>query len=196
MKTFAVSQRIDEFPERQEIRDGLDQKLVAFIAATGGISAPVPNGLTANGELSMWLEKINPDAMVLSGGNDIGQYPMRDETEHQLLTYASNKQIPALGICRGMQMMAHWSGTKLKPVQGHICTHHQLLGDIVGRVNSFHGLSLSSPPKNFSVLAWSEDGEIEAIRHQALPWEGWMWHPEREPKFCERDIERLKALIL
>ena len=40
-----------------------------------------------------------------------------------------------------------------------------------------------------------EHGVIEAIRHATLPWEGWMWHPEREPVLHRQDIERLKALF-
>ena len=38
-------------------------------------------------------------------------------------------------------------------------------------------------------------GLSEAIRHDYLPWEGWMWHPEREKTFLMRDINRFKALL-
>ena len=37
--------------------------------------------------------------------------------------------------------------------------------------------------------------EIEAMRHGTLPWEGWMWHPEREANFSPRDLARMKALL-
>jgi putative glutamine amidotransferase len=62
-------------------------------------------------------------------------------------------------------------------------------------VNSYHGFSLATGPLDFEVLARSEDGEIEAIRHKSLPWEGWMWHPEREENFAARDVQRIKALF-
>ena len=50
--------------------------------------------------------------------------------------------------------------------------------------------------KQFKVIAHSLDGEIEAIKHKSLPWEGWMWHPEREEKFLKEDINRIKNLFL
>ena len=33
---------------------------------------------------------------------------------------------------------------------------------------------------DFNIIAKSSDGEIEGIKHSSLPWEGWMWHPERD----------------
>ena len=33
--------------------------------------------------------------------------------------------------------------------------------------------------KDFEILAKAKDGVIEAIRHQKLPIEAWMWHPEK-----------------
>jgi putative glutamine amidotransferase len=94
-----------------------------------------------------------------------------------------------------MQMMAHWAGVDLCSVQGHVKTRHRLTGEIAGKVNSYHHLALTTCPLEFDVLARSEDGEIEAIRHQSLPWEGWMWHPEREENFAIRDVQRIKALF-
>jgi gamma-glutamyl-gamma-aminobutyrate hydrolase PuuD len=202
VKVAAVSQRIDHYPERNETRDALDQRLIAFLAVSGFIPVPVPNGLCNalsddrcdQQALNGWLDAVNPQAYVLSGGNDIGQRGERDVTEGWLLDYARQHQRPLLGICRGMQMMAHWTGTGLRPVQGHVGTRHRLTGEITGEVNSYHSFSLATCPVDFDVLARSEDGEIEAIRHQVLPWEGWMWHPEREENFAARDVQRIKAL--
>lgn len=203
MKVVAVSQRVDQFPERNETRDGLDQRLITFLLVAGFNPVPVPNGLYKvlpdgqcdHAALDAWLEALHPAAFVLSGGNDIGQCNARDLTEGWLLDYAKMHQSPALGICRGMQMMAHWAGTGLHPVQGHVRTRHGLTGEIADEVNSYHAFSLAACPDGFEVLAQSEDGEIEAIRHRSLPWEGWMWHPERETAFASRDIERLKGLL-
>jgi len=203
VKIVAVSQRVDHYPDRSETRDALDQRLIAFLLAAGFIPVPVPNGLhkflpggRSNSEaLAAWLAAVKPQAFVLSGGNDVGQCRERDLTESALLDHASQHQIPLLGICRGMQMMAHWSGTDLHPVHGHVRTRHCLAGEIAGEVNSYHGFSLATCPAGFEVLARSDDGEIEAIRHQSLPWEGWMWHPEREENFAARDVQRIKALF-
>lgn len=203
MKIVAVSQRVDHFPGRNEIRDALDQRLITFLLAAGFIPVPVPNGLykiLSNSRfdheaLDAWLAAVNPYGFVLSGGNDVGQCRDRDLIEGWLLDYASHQQKPLLGICRGMQMIARWSGADLRSVPAHIRTRHHLAGKIVGEVNSYHSFSLASCPEGFEVSAKSEDGEIEAIRHQYLPWEGWMWHPEREENFASRDLLRLKDLF-
>ena len=47
----------------------------------------------------------------------------------------------------------------------------------------------------FIELAKSDDGNIEAIRHRELPWEAWMWHPEREGGLVLSHLERFKRLI-
>jgi putative glutamine amidotransferase len=101
-----------------------------------------------------------------------------------------------------MQMMGHWAGMALKPVDGHVRTRHQLIHKILDRlplptwVNSYHDWSLSACPQHFEVMAEAEeDGLIEAIRHEQLPWEGWMWHPEREVVFSMVDIMRIKRLF-
>lgn len=193
MKVVAVSQRVDVLPERNETRDALDQRLAAFVASCGYMLVPVPNAL--GGAIRDWLTVVQPAAVVLSGGNDIGQCAERDDTELALLAHAQERQLPVLGICRGMQMMAHWAGASLHSVSGHVRARHQLTGTISVEVNSYHGHSLATCPEGFEVLARSEDGEIEAIRHLSLPWEGWMWHPEREAVFASRDIERLKGLL-
>lgn len=193
MKPVAVSQRVDQFPERNETRDALDQRLAVFLAICGYVPVPVPNAL--GGAIRDWLTVVRPATVVLSGGNNVGQCAERDDTEYALLTYAKERHIPVLGLCRGMQMMAHWAGAGLHPVQRHVGTRHRLSGEVSGEVNSYHGFALATCPTGFEVLAHSEDGEIEAIRHQSLPWEGWMWHPERERNFSEHDIQRLKALF-
>lgn len=203
MKVVAVSQRVDKFPDRDETRDSLDQRLITFLLVAGFIPVPVPNGLyetfpegqSDHKSLDSWLATVKPQGFVLSGGNDIGQRIERDLTEGGLLDYAKLHRLPLLGICRGMQMMADWSGARLHPVQGHVRTRHHLSGEISGEANSYHGFSLAICPDAFDVMAQSEDGEIEAIRHRSLPWEGWMWHPEREVDFAARDVQRIKGLF-
>jgi putative glutamine amidotransferase len=194
MKVVAISQRVDVFPERGESRDALDQRLVAFLLAAGCLPVPVPNGMCRRA-LEDWLGAVAPRAILLSGGNDIGQCTTRDLTEGRLLEHARSANLPVLGICRGMQMIAHWSGGALKPVTGHVRVRHPLSGQINVQVNSYHRLTLADCPDGFEVLARSEDGEIEAIRHASLSWEGWMWHPEREDVFALHDLQRLKSLF-
>jgi gamma-glutamyl-gamma-aminobutyrate hydrolase PuuD len=195
MKVVAVSQRIEYLPERSERRDMLDQRLVAFLASCDVLAVPVPNILVQIGELNSWLKSVQPHGIVLSGGNDIGQYPERDQTEKTLLVCAEELEMPVLGICRGMQMLGIFAGTELEVVADHAGTRHLVSGEIEGEVNSFHNYALKNVPEHYSALANSNDGVIEAVRHAHLPWEGWMWHPEREAEFVARDIDRAEALL-
>jgi gamma-glutamyl-gamma-aminobutyrate hydrolase PuuD len=146
--------------------------------------------------LNNWLEYMSPHALILSGGNDIGKYEQRDNTERSLLTWAEANRVPVLGICRGMQMMGVWAGTELVSIKGHVRNRHEITGEINKEVNSFHDFALAKCPQNFSVISKSADGVIEAIRHNKYPWEGWMWHPEREKEFDNYDIKRLRKLFL
>ena len=101
-----------------------------------------------------------------------------------------------IGICRGMQMMAYRAGgISIVPLTGHAGTHHEISGEISGKVNSYHNYGISDCPNNYKVIARSNDNSIEAIKHCELPGEGWMWHPEREPIFNKRDLERLKSVF-
>jgi putative glutamine amidotransferase len=194
MKLVAVSQRVDIFPERQERRDALDQALSAWLLFAGYLAVPVPN-LAEVSARHAWFSAIRPEAVVLSGGNDIGQCPERDATEAFLLEQAAALKLPVLGICRGLQMQAQWLGAGLLPVEGHVRTRHHLSGEITGEANSYHDIGLADCPASCRVLARSEDGRIEAMAHLGLPWEGWMWHPERERVWDQRDLDRVRRLF-
>jgi len=203
MKKIAISQSIEVHVSRNERRDYIDQSLISFVASLGYLPIAIPNNLSSlavpkmekSNLLNEWLNSISVDGFVLSGGNDIGSCPDRDETEAFLLKYAENKKLPVLGICRGMQMMAVTSGALLETITGHVATFHSISGEWNEHVNSFHRLAIMQTPKEYKVLAQSEDLSIEAMRHKTNRWEAWMWHPERTKPFSDTDKQRFKRLF-
>jgi putative glutamine amidotransferase len=205
---IGITQRVDKIGGREELRDALDQRLVKWVVETKNTPIPIPNILADTKKpinnqvvIERWLEALDIEAILISGGNDIGDVEQRDLTENFLLLWAEKNRKPVLGICHGMQMMGVYAGGKLRKVEGHVRTRHQLtMKDnykikTQESVNSYHNMALESCPNQFEILATSEDGSIEAMKHKELPWEGWMWHPERESCFSNIDQVRFKNLI-
>jgi len=203
-----ITQRVDTTSEYGEHRDAVDQNLIKWVIDAGYIPVPIPNSLVAlnslkksESQLEWWLNELNINVLLLSGGEDIGVVALRDLTESCLLKWAKRFNIPVLGLCRGMQMIGVWSGGRLVEIEGHVRTRHYLQSsgdqsfDWPGEVNSFHKKGFRQCPEFFNVLARSEDGVIEAFRHKKMAWEGWMWHPEREKLFTQNNIIRFKGLI-
>ena len=158
------------------------------------------------------------DALILSGGGDInplylgeepsrelgGINPARDWHELMLVRLAANRQIPILGICRGMQVMMASLGGQLyqdiykeasatlkhsQDTDRHVCTHTvrlaqgsrlaQIFETITLPVNSFHHQAVKEAAPGFAVSALSPDGIIEAVestQHKSMI--GVQWHPE------------------
>jgi putative glutamine amidotransferase len=205
---IGISQRVDKIKANNELRDALDQRMNTWVIEAGFVPVPIPNSLVdmslssdSQPNLEQWLQSLKIDALLLSGGNNIGEIPIRDLTENSLLTWAEKYSKPVLGICRGMQMMGVYAGGRLIKVEGHVKSRHKLQFDdhnreiFVDSVNSYHNQVLENCPNSFKVLAKSEDGSIEAMVHKSLPWEAWMWHPEREEVFVKTDQERFKKLM-
>ena len=203
-----ITQSVNKVESYDEWRDALDQRLVDWVVQSGFVPVPIPNtlfdiALTNSSQLILenWLNTVKIDAILLSGGNDIGDVEQRDLTEKYLLSWAEKNRNPVLGICRGMQMMGVYAGGELIEVDGHVRTRHQLqiksslIQSLPKSVNSYHNLALENCTEVFEILAESEDGNIEAIKHKELPWEGWMWHPEREEQFNQIDLMRFQKLM-
>ena len=63
------------------------------------------------------------------------------------------------------------------------------------KVNSFHENGIKKLARNFEIIAYSYDNQIEAIKHKKYNWLGWMWHPERDKVFNKKLKKNCKIVF-
>lgn len=193
-KIVLYTQRVEIIESYGERRDCADQNIPRFIETCGYLPVPVPNVLGIAGKMA---EQMHPAGIVLTGGNSLVKYggdaPERDKVEKELLAFALRYDIPVYGFCRGMQVILDYFGCDLEQVQGHVAVQHKVSGILGGlEVNSFHNQSCRTIKEPLEILAQSEDGVIEAVRHKKKRVLGTMWHPEREEPFRMQEIKWLQ----
>ena len=149
------------------------------------------------------------DALLLTGGDDVAPElygeergdkcglvsHLRDDFEIKLARLAQAKEIPTLGICRGIQVMnVAFGGSLYQHLEGHIQKndssepfHFVALNDSVLTriypkrcfVNSFHHQAVKRVGEGLGICGVSEDGTVEALVMQGHPFfVGVQWHPE------------------
>jgi len=204
---IALTQRVEDLPDRGERRDALDQRWAELVEGVGATPVLVPNRLR---DPAGFLAASGASLLVLTGGNDLSHLPgatntapERDRTERALLDASAASRLPVLGVCRGLQLMVDHAGGTLLPLEGHVATRHPVTVPdgrgwplVDGRVvNSFHDWGATPDGvAGLDVLATAPDGTVEALCHRELPQVAVMWHPERAPEHAA-DVDLLRALL-
>ena len=192
----------------------LSQYYYKAVEKAGGVPMVIPP-LSDTDTIINTLEHI--DALLLSGGGDFnplycGEQPSprlhsinseRDLPELLITRLAYNRQMPMLGICRGIQTLAMALGGRVEQdisTRNGLIKHSQdadrrepthtvtlkpksMLNGIFGTetiwVNSFHHQAVAETGHRFTATAKSDDGIIEAMESSEYkPIIGVQWHPE------------------
>ncbi len=152
------------------------------------------------------------DALCLAGGEDLepSRYgapadpltepadAQRDGLELSLVRIARDRDLPVLGICRGLQVLnVAYGGSLVQHVDGHrelngpivphiaVPTPGSKLADACGiepfSVNARHHQAVSEQTLGAGLIATARiDGLVEAFEDPSLKWlVAVQWHPER-----------------
>lgn len=180
----------------------------ACVAEAGGVPVIVP---PLPEQIDRQVGMV--DGLVLTGGGDPRMeafgattdpraslmHLLRQEYETALVRRLMERpEVPVLGICLGMQMMALMAGGRLdQHLPDRLATADRHQGDrrhgivpehggggaagwlVSGEVTSHHRQGITDAGR-LRVIARSDDGVIEAVEHpSAAFWVGVQWHPER-----------------
>jgi putative glutamine amidotransferase len=184
------------------------------VQEAGGVAVVVPAHGFADDTAAL-VDRL--DGLIFSGGPDIdpavyGALPhpqlgpdvdrVSDEYELALLTAAAERDLPVLGICRGMQALNVSRGgtlhqhlpdrSTLEHNQGYASfepAHHAMvaIGSLLHRlggtaeleVNSFHHQAVDRLGRGLEVCAVAPDATVEAVWDSAARFcLGVQWHPE------------------
>ena len=187
--------RVTEAQSYTEPRDSISHDWLVRLGEWGLMPQALFN-IQAN--INSLLKNMSPDLLILTGGDDIGAYPLRDKMETGYLQAAIELDIPVLGVCRGMQIINKYYGGKLSSLHNHVNTDHDVFvnqhwQDIYPSctpVNSYHtqGISRHDLAVNLLPMATDKDQFVESLIHPDFQIAAVMWHPERAgapPQDCQ-----------
>ena len=167
----------------------VSQSLIQYLNWVGYSSISLSKHSTD--DLHKFIGSFQPDLIVLSGGESIGEDLVRDSFEYNLLNVSQATGTPTLGVCRGMQIIGSFLGQAPTPLMNHAGTRHLVSGMLSAEVNSFHNYGFERVVMPLVPLIKAHDGTIEAFKHNNLPWLGVMWHPERDAPENWHNVLRL-----
>lgn len=147
------------------------------------------------------IERLNPKGIILSGGPS----SVYDETAPSCSPKVFKLGIPILGICYGMQFMAHLLGGEVKSSSKREYGKTKILiddfTDIFAGFESnpgidvwmSHGDKIHTLPSGFTSVAHSENAPIAAIKDHKSRIFGVQFHPE--VAHTNRGVEILKNFL-
>lgn len=194
----------------------------------GGIAVLLPPQPVDAAIAARVLDRL--DGLIITGGKDVdpalyGQAahpttdeprPDRDAWEDALLTAAIERDLPFLGICRGVQLLnVALGGTLHQHLPEVVGSERYNLGDGVFAVNevtvdpttktaeligdalavkSYHHQAIDTVADGLVVSARSDDGTIQAVELPGASFGvGVQWHPEEDAAEDARLFEGLVA---
>lgn len=141
-----------------------------------------------------YAARLGVDTLLLTGGEDWGIFPERDETEQKLFAWARENNFPILGVCRGAQVINRLLGGQEHAITGHAATRHNIALSLKNlpdkaEVNSFHrhGIARDDLARDLEAFAVAEDCSVEGFLADRGKTCGIIWHPERENPPSELD---------
>ena len=224
---------ITAFYQRSEARrmTSVDRQYIEAIIDQGALPIVIPT--TADYDLAK--EYIaNCDGLLVTGGCDVNPLTYhaepnphvvrysteRDLFEDALIKAAIEKDIPIMGICRGIQMINVSLGGNLiqhipDEVKDCICHCEEgneqwepchtakispdsilypIFGD-VACVNSYHHQAVKDLGKDLVPIAYAPDGVLEAFQHKTKKIFAVQWHPEKMFHHDDKERAVFKAFV-
>jgi len=193
----------------------LSHSYMEAVQRAGGVAIMLPPD--PNADPDQLLDVV--DGLILAGGRDIDPatygaerdettdepHTLRDAFEIALAQRAMERDIPLLGVCRGMQLMnIARGGTLVQDLPAHL-GHRRTIGTFDGNDHpvrlapgslaaraageerhgtlSHHHQGIEQVGDGLAVSGWSDDDELpEALEDPGLRFAlGVQWHPEADP---------------
>ena len=132
-----------------------------------------------------WIRQWAPKGIILSGGPNSVYGESVPTADPALLELGT----PVLGVCYGMQLLAHLSGAKVQRAARREYGRAALTvlgGTLFGGFGEgeetpvwmSHGDHVDAPPEGYDVVARSLNSPVAAFQHRSKPLFGVQFHPE------------------